>query len=225
MGRRVQGFFFSKMRLRSGFTLIELLVVVVIIGILAALLFPGYKNMIKKAQGTRCASNLRHIYLATESYSMDNNGRSVPGSYAGSTSFWMWSLMSYLGASGQGSPAKIACPSSLPADYWAWGYGLNARPGKEGAATTSIDDKFNWDGVAYGRTFQSINITHKSKRFLISDAVEWQVQPPASSTGVATYPDYNRHGTGACNVLFFDGHVESLKSAAINQALFDPGKQ
>ena len=209
---------------RCGFTLIELLVTVGIIIVLVALLFPAYKLVLLKAQGSKCASNLRQIYLASESYSMDNNGRSLPGSYAGSTSFWMWTLASYLGASSQGSPAKITCPSSLPADYWAWGYGLNSRPGYVGAATTSYDASFNWDGVSYGRAFQSINITSKSRRFFISDSTEWQVTPASSAAGVASFPDYNRHGKGACNVLFFDGHVQSMKSVEINQALYDPGK-
>ena len=211
-------------RWRLGFTSVELLVVLAVIAVLTALLFPGYKQMVAKAHGTKCANNLRQIYLASQSYSMDNNGRSLPGSYAGTTAFWMWVLASYLGESSQGSPAKIACPSSLPGDYWAWGYGMNSRPGYDGAASTSYDTLFNWDGVGYGRPFYSVNLTHKSRRLFLCDSIEWQVSPPGSATGVAGFPDYNRHGKGACNVLFYDGHVQSMRSPELNLSLYDPGK-
>lgn len=59
---------------RPGFTLIELLVVLVILGIIAAILFPVFARAREKARQTACASNLRQIGLATMQYAGDSDG-------------------------------------------------------------------------------------------------------------------------------------------------------
>jgi hypothetical protein len=64
---------------RQGFTLIELLVVIAIIGILAAILLPAIQKSIIKARQTWCASNLRQVGIAFQSFSHDH-GSSFPQS-------------------------------------------------------------------------------------------------------------------------------------------------
>ncbi len=49
---------------QSGFTLIEMLVVIAIIVLLASLLFPAINSAIKRAQQTKCMSNLRNFGIA-----------------------------------------------------------------------------------------------------------------------------------------------------------------
>lgn len=55
----------------AGFTLIELLVVVAILTLLASLSVTGLFRSIELAKRTRCASNLRQLYLANLHYAVD----------------------------------------------------------------------------------------------------------------------------------------------------------
>jgi len=59
---------------KRGFTLIELLAVIVILGLLASLSVPVWKNISEKADSMVCASNLRQIGTAINSAVQDNNG-------------------------------------------------------------------------------------------------------------------------------------------------------
>jgi prepilin-type N-terminal cleavage/methylation domain-containing protein/prepilin-type processing-associated H-X9-DG protein len=218
---------------RRGFTMVELLVTMTVIVILVALAFPALGLALAKAKGSKCAGNLRQFYLAAEQFSQDNDGMSLPAQTldGNTTIFWHWKLRPYLGASSiwnDDMDPRLTCPAcpKTHRNYWGWGYGMNSRPGYEGASTTSSEGRFNWEEVNvktpanWKGTFKSVAITHKSQRLFLCDSTEWQVTP--SSTGNATFPEYTRHGKTACNVLFYDGHVESAKKAAINKALYDP---
>ncbi|HEY0072734.1 MAG TPA: type II secretion system protein [Abditibacteriaceae bacterium] len=55
----------------AGFTLVEILVVLGIIAILAALLFPAFKNMQERGRQTNCAANLKQIAVAVQQYYND----------------------------------------------------------------------------------------------------------------------------------------------------------
>ena len=57
---------------KQAFTLIELLVVVSIIGVLIGILLPVLASVRKNVQKTTCASNLRQIGIAVQSYRTDN---------------------------------------------------------------------------------------------------------------------------------------------------------
>lgn len=59
---------------RKAFTLIEMLVVLLIIGILAAILFPVLKSARESGYQAACATNLHQIYLAVELYRKDEGG-------------------------------------------------------------------------------------------------------------------------------------------------------
>lgn len=58
---------------RSGFTLIELLVVISIIALLIAILLPAMGEAREKARQVVCATQLRQVYIALDTYANDSN--------------------------------------------------------------------------------------------------------------------------------------------------------
>ena len=60
-------------RSRAGFTLIELLIVVVIIGILAAITIPKFKNTKAKAAAASLKTDLRNLTSAQEAFFYSHN--------------------------------------------------------------------------------------------------------------------------------------------------------
>ncbi len=64
----------QRMRADRGFTLIELLVVVAIIVLLVSILMPSLGRARYQARLTSCASNLRQIVVAGNSFAADNDG-------------------------------------------------------------------------------------------------------------------------------------------------------
>lgn len=59
------------------FTLVELLVVISILGLLAGLAVPAIGSARRKADTAGCQSNLRQIFLATQTAATDNGGKYV----------------------------------------------------------------------------------------------------------------------------------------------------
>src|SRR5690348_977793 len=68
----------SPPRPARAFSIVELLVVIAIIAILMSLLLPAIKRARQSALTVACASNLRQVYFAFQSYLNDNRG----------TAFW-----------------------------------------------------------------------------------------------------------------------------------------
>jgi len=69
-------------RKRSGFTLIELLTVIAIIGILAAVLFPGVQGVMKKAKMSAASTKVRNIGQAYISFASTGNKYIKSGSWS-----------------------------------------------------------------------------------------------------------------------------------------------
>ena len=58
---------------QGGFSLVELMIVVGIIGILATLAMPRFRQFQAKAKMGEAKNNLTHIYTLQQSYQLDNN--------------------------------------------------------------------------------------------------------------------------------------------------------
>ena len=194
----------------SGFTLVELLVVIAIIAILAALFFPIGKRMIESSNASKCASNLRQLYVAANGWTADNDGWMLPTFPSGRNADgrlnygWVTALFPYLSPGvnlwsgsdvGKRPKGCLACPSSkflVPAVNTSWcsDYGKNGFVNEPnwGYPQRKIGGMINMSkviflGDAKGREFNRIGMT-------------------------------NRHN-GMANVIFYDGHVELLDSSKL----------
>jgi type IV pilus assembly protein PilE len=57
---------------QTGFTLVELMIVVTIIGILSAIVYPGYTDYVRRAKITEATSALADLRIRMEQYFQDN---------------------------------------------------------------------------------------------------------------------------------------------------------
>jgi prepilin-type N-terminal cleavage/methylation domain-containing protein len=66
-------------RTHFGFTLVEMAVVIVIMGLLMAIIFPGYSAVKRKSSQAACASNMKQVGMAILLFAEENDGWLPPG--------------------------------------------------------------------------------------------------------------------------------------------------
>jgi type IV pilus assembly protein PilA len=100
-------------RTRKGFTLIELLIVVVIIGILAAIAIPKFRETKEKAYITAMKSDLKNMVASAESSFADHNTYANYVPPVGSSGVTLGFTGSALGWTGTASHASTAVTCTI----------------------------------------------------------------------------------------------------------------
>ena len=215
------------LRAIRAFTLIELLVVIAIIAILAAMLLPVLSSAKEKARQTMCLSNGRQITLSCMLYA-DSQGRlpcgflDAPGQNAKGYLTYDELILPY------GAPTNVLrCPSHKGGTRHFW---------VNGNVMQFIPPAFRQTGVMGQNTSAKLEaISNPSDTVAMTEVADWVTtgfsgygpSDPGSHWGCIIQTEGNIIGPSAGvaymhrqrdNILFCDGHVESLKTNVLTQA-------
>lgn len=224
----------------NGFTLVELLVVIAIIGILSSLLLPSLVRARIAARSANCKSNLRQIGMAVEMFKTDHKELYPPVCNNTFLKFW-WGkrsgygdndpvdftkgyLSQYIpGGKVSMCPALVIDRMEMVAAGATAGYAYNSYY-VGGNGDDILPDWSNWPG----KPALDSEVHNPAQTIMFADSAtansvvnptmlreNWTLDPPSLNYHPpAPYlPQavvHFRHG-GMANVLFCDGHVESMR--------------
>lgn len=180
-----------------GFTLVEALAVMAILAILIMLIFPAFMDMLERSWAAKCMGNLKQIHQGIMLYVADNNGR-MPryreGNYDANGAwirgvFWYTTIKPYIDDARQ---LYLKCPAEKR--DLAYHYALN--------------NTISYEPRVEGERFQTVELP--SRRFLVAD--NNSTGGDGSRIEISTLQDNVafRHPGKRSNILFLDGHMESL---------------
>jgi len=182
-----------------GFTLIELLVVMGIVAVLAGLLLPVVSAARRRARRAACISNLRQCAIALNLYLHDSNDYFPQSLSMGADGGWrttLDALRPYLGSPGE----LFRCPADAEGavDFSFLGLPRTSYSVNEALMPAAAPVGPGGWVRAYQAPKARVTVTFYDAQMVIAP------------TGPDVVPAY-RH-TGAANVAYLDGHVETHTS-------------
>lgn len=216
----------------SGFTLVELLVVISIISLLMAILLPTLGKARDTARTVCCASNLRQIGLACNSYGLNNDDwiitakdprNSIDGQRA-----WNFALIQYVGQKNKEDAFEdkaevFFCPvdkDPFPVGYGSYwhgtpftSYSLNGCYVKRTQRRQGLrlGPAGKWRLSDISRSAECMLMAETSYSYQIYDADNETVSNCGLSDGGHHRQTSGFYHSNSMNILFVDSHVEKIK--------------
>ncbi|HWL52934.1 MAG TPA: hypothetical protein VNQ90_10895 [Chthoniobacteraceae bacterium] len=222
---------FRRAPFQQAFTLGETLLAVVILAILLAVAMPTLGRLRTQAMDVKCQSNLRFTGMALIQYAADHDGRFLP------TKFWYSRLSTaaspgirdYLGSSSTAKSTsavykvdsvltcpqlKADCPDKFP-NMLNRCYSMNQTVVANDPSYPDVPEA----GENPGSFQRLVNLPDPARMWIFTDGGTTDPDGPGefativspSSVKNLLYPHRSHQ-----NVVFFDGHLERLSSAAFN---------
>ena len=240
----------TRLPARRAFTLVELLVVISIIALLIALLLPALKQARAATLSAACLGNLRQMGIAMNGYMSDNDGympvRLYSTTYAETAlreSTWMRELWPYAmnnndrpnkkGDQARYEGTVMNCPVDSdvsPVYSFNRPYSLNTRLPNDSTSNPTkrgkpIGDDQNVTSNLYGIAMPAgVVLLTEQHAFRGGGINDWRWTAHTSNYYGHANMEMTLHHTGqSSNMLFIDGHAESLTETDIPLDTFFAG--
>ncbi len=201
-------------RRKAGFTLIELLVVVAIIAVLMSVLLPSLANAREQSKTVACIAKFREIGVMTAMYIQENDGNQPFSSTLSTTKDRLKSNFGDgIGIKAFSRNGTFCCPTLMSQ------YAQFLTPTMTTFNTAGLSDWFNNLSSAGTplKTFKNVQ-RPADKGFLFDSYYrttynDFSWNTSAGTASLVTQPAHN----GKRNCLYFDYHVETLKSVEMKR--------
>jgi prepilin-type N-terminal cleavage/methylation domain-containing protein/prepilin-type processing-associated H-X9-DG protein len=187
---------------RAGFTLIELLVVISIIAVLAAMLLPAIGMVRNVAKRQVCSNNIRQLGMLHSMWSQDHDGLIISEGDSSINYWWHNALGEVLEDAREVSGERMASPFLCPVGTQR--YSATGDNGSDFGLNNNISGKPS-------------NRYRAASTMLFADSNQSRVVLGAGQFYFTVWthlcPSF-RH-TASTDMVFLDGHVESMRREAM----------